>query len=118
MLTFEHVDAFGLGAYHAGDERLLGAAGQAQGESLMQYLRRVAQLGGYQCCGLGAAYTDWDAYYGGGKTASYRDAIVACIKDSQNSPICWLNAYPRGTSKALVGPVADLQKAADELLST
>ena len=67
--------------------------------------------------GLGAATNDWDTFMSGGATA-YQDAarLVYCNRDQARNVQCVLQSYPAG-SKARSGPVADMQRAVDQLIN-
>lgn len=86
--------------------------------SLLQLIEAsqiAATHGGYE---FGAAFTDdYAAFIAGGTSATFKDAadIVYCSKDRANRPQCVLNAFTG--SKARSGPIAEMQRAIDDLVN-
>jgi hypothetical protein len=79
----------------------------------------TAGFAGFHGYGLGASFSDYETFFKTGKAGdTYTDptGLVYCKKDKIGSPECRLVAFPPGT-RARKGPVADLQKATDELLA-
>jgi len=99
MLSYTYVPGFGLAP---------------EDESLVDLVRRVIRHSPAASYGLSAAFTNFDAFLTGGESATYKDSLVSCAKEKKR-PVCALLAYPPGT-KAMQGPVADMQKATDALL--
>lgn len=104
MLTSYSVNSFSNGGLGLQTIDQLAAKAMHQAASRQRY-------------GLGAATDDWSTFVGGGATA-YQDAarIVYCNRDQARNIQCVLQAYPAG-SKARGGPVADMQRAIDQLVN-
>lgn len=94
--------------------------GEAPSLSQLIEIARLRSSGtpGLGYYGFGAAFVDdFAGFLGGGIKATFKDAedIVYCNKDQGNRPQCVLNRFVGAEARR--GPVADMQRAADRIMS-